>query len=295
MIDDWATEQLKRVVPMKVRRDLAWMRIAARRLTARFRPLPNVLIIGAQRCGTSSLYKYLGRHPQVKASIRKETQYFTTYADRGESWYRAHFPLSGPFNGQVQVYFEASPDYMLDPRCAERAAAAIAEARVIALLRDPVARAFSQYQHNRRLGNEPLTFEEALDAEDARLEPHRELIRRDPAVAIPKEYARFSYVTRGLYAEQLERWIESLTASRVLVITSDELFHDSARAFQKVTAFLQLSGWTPTEFRNYSYEGGRRRAEPVDKLAPLTRARLEERFREPNRRLEALLGREMDW
>jgi hypothetical protein len=294
----WVTEQMKTVVPMKVRREAQRTRVEARRFTSHLRTLPNVLIIGAQRCGTSSLYKYLGQHPEARASIRKEVGFFTAYVHKGEGWYRAHFPLTcTPLHRRTKVYFEASPDYMLDPRCAERAARTLTEGRIIVLLRDPVGRAFSHYQHNVRLGQEPHSFEEALDLEESRLAPHREAMEREPHVSMPtrdfKRFLRFSYVTRGLYAEQLEPWLKHFPRDRVLVQSSEELFREPTRVFSIITSFLDLSSWIPPEFKNHSYSTSGSQARPVGAVAPSTRGQLEERFREPNRRLHSLLGRSM--
>jgi hypothetical protein len=117
-----------------------------------------VLVVGAQRCGTSSLFKYLGAHPECGASIRKEARFFTEYYHEGTDWYRAHFPLSAG-RPRRQIYFEATPDYLLDPRVPQRAKALLPEDfRIIALLRDPVERAYSHYWHNRRLGSERIPF-----------------------------------------------------------------------------------------------------------------------------------------
>jgi hypothetical protein len=96
-------------------------------------------------------------------------EYFTLYFDRGERWYRAHFLTKHhKVKSGISVVFEATPNYLLDPRCAERAASTLPGARIIVLLRDPVERAFSHYLHNRRLGHESLTFAEAIAQEQAR-------------------------------------------------------------------------------------------------------------------------------
>ena len=82
---------LKKFTSNRTRRDLAFAIVKARKPTARWRPLPNLLVIGAQRCGTSSLFKYLGAHPQCEPSVRKEVRFFTEYYDSGFAWYRSHF------------------------------------------------------------------------------------------------------------------------------------------------------------------------------------------------------------
>lgn len=292
----WSSEHLKRLVSMRMRRRISRHRVAVRQLTARFRMLPNALIIGGQRCGTSSLFKYLGRHPEVESSIRKETQYFTAFTHRGEPWYRAHFPLVGPFaRRRPRICFEATPDYLLDPRCPARAAAALGRAYIVVLLRNPIERAFSHYQHNRSLGLERLSFEAALDAEDVRLAPHQAMLDRHDDLPLPKEYCRYSYVTRGLYAERLPAWIERFSRDRLLILCSEELFANPAGAYATVTSFLGISPWRPTEFRNHSHVTSPGVLAPTPMLAAATRARLARQFREPNERLYDLVGRRFDW
>src|SRR5690606_6491994 len=139
--------------------------------------LPDFLVIGAMRAGTSSLYKYMGSHPAVIPSLRKEIKYFSSeYNQKNESWYRCHFPtgldirlLTSMRGTRIQT-FEASPDYLLHPRAAARAAKLVPEAKIIVMLRNPVDRAFSHYQHMFRLGLETLPFEEAIVQEPVRLE-----------------------------------------------------------------------------------------------------------------------------
>lgn len=262
-------------------------RVELRRLGASSRPLPDFLIVGAQRGGTSSLYRYLGAHPDVVASLRKETEYFSTEYRRGDSWYRAHFPRRST---QKMVTFEATPAYLLHPLAADRAAATVPGAGIIAMLRDPVARAFSQYRHNRRLDNEPLPFAEAIAAEPERLRGEYERIRLDPDYqAIPLR--RFGYVERGLYARQLERWLDRF--DRVLVVSSDEFMQDPRPVFSSVLDFLDLDPWAPEAFANYSYRDPATR--PGADMPGDVRNQLEIAFRDPNARLRELLDRDFAW
>ena len=294
-IMDRSREFARQNLSLGTRRHVAMGRVALRKLGASNRALPDFLVIGTQRGGTSSLYRYLGAHPDVVASLRKETDYFSTEYQRGDSWYRAHFPMS---TSQRRLTFEATPAYLLHPLAAERAAALVPRARIIAMLRDPVDRAFSQYRHNRRLGNETLSFEDALAAEPERLRGEYERIERDPYYpAIPLR--RHGYVERGLYAEQLERWLPRF--SDVLVVRSEDFMADPRPVFRSVLEFLQLPEWEPEAFVNYSYRdtdparpGGapaRSAGDPPDDA----RSELEIAFEVPNARLRELLDRDFAW
>ncbi|HEX2052647.1 MAG TPA: sulfotransferase [Actinomycetota bacterium] len=247
--------------------------------------LPSFLILGGQRCGTTSLYRYLSEHPSVTPPLLKEIQFFTLNYFRGVDWYRGHFPPAG----DTASTFDASPYYLFHPLAAERAGAVLPQARCIALVRNPVERAFSHYQHNVGLGVEDLSFEHALDAEGERLAGEEERICADQGYA-SAAHRRFSYAARGEYEPQLRRWLDHFQG-RLEVVVSEEFFADTGEVFDHILKFLGLP-----EFRLDSYEAyTRRRTSGAPAMDERTRQRLRERFAEPNRRLEALLGRTLPW
>jgi hypothetical protein len=292
------TQQARTRVPMSTRRRLARWRVTARRPSSSLRRLPDILIIGAQRCGTSSLYKYLGQHPAVIPSIRKEVEYFSTRYTEGLAWYKSHFPLRRPSSMGQSLTFEATPDYLLHPLSAERASALVPDARVIALLRDPVSRAYSQYQHNRRLGHEPLSFDAALDAEESRIGGELERIKVDP-VHPARMLRRHGYVERGKYDEQLERWLERFPPNNIHVVRSEDFFSSPNASYQEILRFLELPFFEPAEFLNYS---PRRKAAHVSSeangapgMGQRTRMRLQEAFEPHILGLERMLDRDFRW
>jgi sulfotransferase family protein len=248
------------------------------------RPLPDFLILGAQKAGTTALYAYLRKHPAITGPSWKEVSYFDRHHARGEAWYRGNFPSVLRARGLVG---EASPSYLFHPLAPERVKALVPEARLIALVRDPADRAFSHYQHEVALGREPLSFEDALDAEDRRLVGEEARLLADPAY-FSHAWWNYTYRARGLYAEQLERWLAVFPREQLLVLASDDLSADPASAYARVLEFL---GAPPHRLDSYPrvFE---RQYEP---MRPETRARLAEEFAEPNRRLYALLGRSLDW
>lgn len=278
---------------MPWRRRAARWRLRFRRPTGPLRRLPDLLIVGAQRCGTSSLYTYLGRHPHVTPSIRKEVEFFSTRFGEGVNWYRAHFPLK---LSTRHLTFEATPDYLLHPLAAERAEALIPDARVIVMLRDPVTRAYSQYQHNRRLGNEPLSFAEALDAEPDRVNSEMERLASDPTDQAVN-LRRFGYVARGKYHEQIQRWMDFFPDDQLLVVRSEDFFEAPDLVFADVLAFLGLPGTALKEYRNHSIRPASTltKSLPIEELEPATRERLAQTFGEHNDRLYQLLNRDFGW
>jgi len=254
-------------------------------VTSPFRPLPDFLVLGAQKAGTTALYEYLRRHPQISGPSWKEVSFFDRHWARGESWYRGNFPNVARTRGKHVG--EASPSYVFHPLAPQRVQEVVPEARLIVLVRNPVDRALSQYNHEVALGREPLSFEEALDAEEERLRGEQERMAADPRY-FSREWWSHTYKARGRYAEQLERWLAVFPREQLLVLPSDDLGSDPARAHAQVLEFL---GASPQRLDFYPrvYE---REYEPMN---PETRERLAAEFEEPNRRLYELLGRDLGW
>lgn len=267
--------------------------------TARLRTLPDLVILGAQRAGTTSLYQYLADHPLFVPPITKEIHYLDRHATRSQTWYRANFPMAA-YNrlielrhGHRPITGEATPGYLFHPAAAERMAQFDDDPRVdgdpkfVAALRDPVDRAYSHYHHTRRAGWEPLPFEQALEAEDLRLAGQVEMHRRDPDHVDPT-FFRYSYKARGRYAEQLERWFDRFDRDRFLILFSQELFEDPNATVRRVTDFLDLPPMeieAPEPYNKGSYEG----------MDPSLRDRLEAEFEPHDRRLSKLMDRELPW
>jgi hypothetical protein len=253
------------------------------RATASIRPLPDFLIIGAQKAGTTALYAYLRWHPGITGPSFKEVSFFDRHHARGERWYRAHLPA----RTRSRLVGEASPSYLFHPLAPERVAALIPHARLIAILRDPVDRAFSHYQHEVALGREPLSFEDALDREEERMRGEVERMIRDPSY-FSHAWWNYTYAARGLYAEQLERWFAAFPREQVLVLISEEMLDNPAETYARVLDFLgadrhELGEYPRIFSRDYSG------------MAEPTRRRLQDFFSAPNRRLAALLGRKLPW
>jgi hypothetical protein len=254
-------------------------------VTSPFRPLPDFLVLGAQKAGTTALYEYLRRHPQITGPSWKEVSFFDRHWARGESWYRGNFPNLARTRGKLVS--EASPSYVFHPLAPQRVQEVVPEARLIVLVRNPVDRALSQYNHEVALGREPLPFEEALDAEEERLRGEQERMAADPRY-FSREWWSHTYKARGRYAEQLQRWLAVFPREQLLVLPTDDLGSDPAQAHAQVLEFL---GASPQRLDSYPrvYE---REYEP---MKPETRERLAAEFEEPNRRLYELLGRDLGW
>jgi len=246
------------------------------------RPLPDFLIIGAQKAGTTALYAYLRRHPNVTGPPWKEVSFFDRHYRRGEAWYRGNFPIK-----RHALVGEASPSYLFHPLVPERVATLVPHARLIVLLRDPVDRALSHYHHEVALGREELPFEDALAREEERTRGEVERMLQDPAY-FSETWWNYTYVARGRYAEQLERWLAFFPREQLLVLASDELSDEPEETYARVLEFL---GAAPHELDAFPRVFER----DYPEMKPETRRMLADTFAEPNRRLYELLGRELAW
>ena len=165
---------------------------ATGRLTASARMTPSFLIVGAQRCGTTSMYKTLSQHPMVlPAVLHKGVHYFDTGYGHGPAWYRGHFPLlaarrrAAPAPGRLPITGESSPYYMFHPLAGQRIARDLPACRLLVLLRDPVERAYSAHTHETARGFETEPFERALELEPVRLAGEEAKLIADPTYQSP--------------------------------------------------------------------------------------------------------------
>src|SRR6266705_5011663 len=209
--------------------------------------LPGFLIVGAQRCGTTSMYRALSQHPLVlKAVLHKGVHYFDTDYGRGIGWYKAHFPLkaharwAGRSASTAPVTFESSPYYMFHPLAAQRIARDLPGVKLLVLVRDPVERAYSHHAHEVARGYESeVDFARALALEPARLRGETERLAGDPD-ARSFAHQHHAYRARGEYISYLNRLAGAVGRERILVVDSAEFFARPEPVYDAVLDFLAL-------------------------------------------------------
>jgi hypothetical protein len=232
--------------------------------------LPDFVIIGAQKGGTSFLYHLLTLHPLVEPAALKELHFFDNpeLFDHGAEWYRRCFPRLNSKDGQRSMTGEATPYYLFDPPVAKRMAQIVPQARLIALLRNPIDRAYSHYQMQVKRGTEPRTFEEAIEQQHS------------------------SYMSRGIYVDQLLRWFEFFGKEQMLILKSEDFFERPVETLKVVLTFLDLPDWQPeaSELQQRRHTGTYRQ-----KMDPSTRRRLEAYFEPYNQRLYECLDVDFGW
>ena len=231
--------------------------------------LPNFVIIGAQKCGTTSLYRFLIQHPYVEPPVTKELHFFDNLFEEGIDWYRRCFPPPVWKDGRRTITGEATPAYLFRPYVPERMAKVAPQARLITLLRNPVDRTYSHYHKQVRSGSETRTFEEVIEADKSHTE----------------------YLSRGIYVDQLLRWSRFFSDEQMLVLKSEDFFERPRETLKVVLDFLDLPEWEP-ESREIRH---RHKGRYEQKMDPDTRRRLEEYFEPHNQRLYEYLGVDFGW
>jgi hypothetical protein len=266
----------------------------ARRLTGPFRALPNFLVIGAQKAGTTTVYDNLIKHPQVLPADIKEVHFFDNNWAKGPNWYRAHFDLKSKLCGArgsagegASVTGEASPYYLFHPLVPARVKQICPKVKLIAIFRNPVDRAYSHYHHEKRKMREPLSFEEALEQEEQRLAGEEERIL-GRTVTSSFAHQHYSYKARGEYARQMRRWLEYFPREQFLLLESGALNRDFTGTFARVYDFLGLAHQdlpAPKRSNVGSY----------DKMLPETREALTAYFAPLNEELFEIAGERFEW
>jgi len=274
------------------------LRRTARLLTGRWRTLPDFIIIGAQRCGTTSLYNYLVERQAIVPAFMKEVHFYDNHFHQGLNWYRSFFPLEKERRGceaagRPFVTGEATPYYLIHPHAPRRVHDTLPGVRLIVLLRNPVDRALSQYHHQVRMGLETLSFEEAIEKEERVLAAERERVAADQVYQSPLLQS-YSYLARGVYVDQLQAWLGFFPRQQVLILRSEDFYADVVATVAQVLRFLGLPAARDKahaggdEYRTYN-QG------EYGAMDAALRARLVAYFAPHNRRLYDYLGVDLGW
>ncbi len=290
-------ERIHRALPGVVDDVLKRVFYAARVLThrnpGRGRMLPDFLIIGSMKSGTTSMHGWLEEHPFV-APAKKDIHFFSIKYRQGTDVYRSYFPYVrdrdafAAEHGRPFISGEATASYLADYWTPYRAAKLVPDARLIACLRDPVDRAYSQYTYFRKWGKEPLeTFEEAIAHEEERLRGEQSREIADPRYHSWQLY-QWGYLRTSRYAEHLERWFDAFPREQLLILDFEEVIAEPQRALERIHEHLGLPP-------HHNGELPALNAGTYEPLAEATRERLGEYFRPHNERLRALTGIDFRW
>lgn len=263
-----------------------------RLLTSPLRMMPDFLIPGEAKCGTTSLYRYITRHPQVWPADRKEPGNFIQYG-ASPLLCRMHYPLL-----MRKLFFscaglrriitgEATQNYLANEEAARSVAAVYPNARLIVVMRNPVTRCFSDYQMMKAGGWEKQDFDEGIERhlqwiQDPKLEP---LVRW--ARTTGEGFLRF--ILRGVYVDNITMWQKYFPKEQFLFIKSEELFSEPQRIVDETFRFLSVPAIKLHDFpvlKKGTYQAG---------MSLKTIRRLSEFYKPHNERLYQLIGRDLAW
>lgn len=257
-----------------------------RRLTSKIRSLPDFLIIGTQKAGTSSLAFYLSQYPNIKFSYYKEVHFFDKNYSLGLDWYKSFFPFK--LTNRNNVIGEATPFYLFHPHCPLRIKESLPDVKLIVLLRNPIDRAISHFNMQVRYGNEINTnFEEAIMFGDARTEKEMKKTIEDETYN-NRALQRFSYLERGKYYKQIENWFNYFNQDQFLILNSEDFFSNPVNTLNEVSVFLGIKPFTPgnlTIQNEGNYKG----------ITDETKKKLTEYYKEDVINLSRLTGINFNW
>jgi ubiquinone/menaquinone biosynthesis C-methylase UbiE len=254
---------------------------------------PTYLIIGAAKCGTSSLHEYLMQNPCVGRVLTKQLHFYDLYYNRGMAWYKVCLPFVWEKfyvkNILKKNYAtgEATAHYLNHPTSPKRVAETLPNVKIIVMLRNPIDRAYSHYQMEFNNGNEELSFEDAIDIEPDRINGEIEKIATDETY-LSKNYPHRAYLNGSMYAEQLKRWFEYFPKEQFHFVKTEDFNENPSRIYNDVLKFLDLPNYELSEYKKF-------RERKYEKMNPETRSKLSSFFKSYNEELYSLTGIDFKW
>jgi hypothetical protein len=271
-----------RLIKARARKVSCALRRACRLLSGKPRSLPDFIIIGAQKSGTTSLYSFLTQHPQVFRALQKEVHFFNQHYEKGPRWYRAHFPPTKELP-PGSITGEATPRYISNPLVPKRICELVPDVKLVAILRDPAERAVSNYFQGVRAGWERRPILEALSADEALID--RAALGWNELAIMKRQYK-----SRGLYFEQLERYLRYFSREQLLILKSEAFFNDPHETLAAAFDFLGVDpGFKVMDLRPRNVTKNR------TEVAPEVYEYLSDYYRSPNEALYELLGKDFGW
>lgn len=265
---------------MKLSKKIAFI---PRVITSWARPFPDFIIIGAQKGGSSALYKFICAHPDVKRAFVKEPHYFSgQFHKKSQNWYKAQFPLESS-----ALVGEASPSYCTHPLAPARIKGMLPKAKLLFIVRNPVERAISNYFHSVRYGVEDLGIEEAFARPIESFEKEWEKMNAEDGYH-SVYYHRHAYVHKGFYDFQLTNWFKHFANEQFLVVENNQLLNEPDVVYNEVLDFLELDSFRPDAFKKVNVGSTKKVDEGL-------RAQIAENFKESNVRFFDMIGKEYDW
>ncbi len=258
-------------------------------LTGPIRSLPDFIIIGTVRSGTTSLYYNICQHPCVLPAAYDELGFFDSNYHLGLNWYRSLFPTFFSkwivrLNKKYGITGEDTPFYIWNPIVAKRILKILPNVKLIVLFRNPVDRAYSNYHLGIRAGSENLSFEDAIQVELNRL--------NNTEIESENELEKYttprSYITKGFYADQLKIWLELFNPEQLIIVSTENLEANPQEILDKIYDFLKIP-------KNHKLIPEKQKIASYPKMKSETRKFLVDFYKKYNAELFSMIGREFDW
>lgn len=264
-----------------------------RSFTSNYRILPDFIIIGESKCGTTSLYNYLIQHTAINPALSKEINFFNWSHDKPLNWYRAHFPTKLKKNLTKNVFKkpfltgEATPLYLFNSLVPKRIFKIIPNVKIIIILRNPIDRAYSHYHDlGIRLGKEKRTFDDAIRSEIKILEQKNYVVTDYDGNFSERLY---QYVARGIYLAHLRIWMKTFSKKQFLILKTEELEENASKILNNVFEFLSLPSYVKINFEK------KHNVSKYEPMSSSSRKMLMEFFKPHNKSLYEFLKRDFKW
>ena len=254
------------------------------------RVLPDFLVIGAKRCGTTSLFYHLPEHPCIPKSSHDNMGFFNDNYHLGVNWYKSFFPTIFTRNKIKSKFgnflaFDVTTTYMEEESTANNVYQTKPNMKIIVILRNPVDRTYSHFLKNVREKVEKRNFESAVEENMGRMKKESyEQHETKPKFIVDEN----NYLKKGLYALQLRHWLKIFPRENILIVSTEEFESDQQAIYNKIFKFLNIS-----QFKVKNTEKMEKGSYPPMKSE--TRNLLLDYFRSHNQELFELINMEFDW
>ena len=252
-------------------------------LTSSFRVLPDFLVIGSKRCGTTSLYEYLGQHPCIKKSSHDHIGFFDDNFHLGMGFYKSFFPtifekMFFEFKNGKLLTNDVTSSYIQNSQTATKIFQTLPNTKIIAILRNPIDRAYSEYNLDLRANPDIQSFETIIQNEIDNMGN-----KNDDEVIKNKHYLK-----KGIYFDQLKPWFKLFPKKNILILSTEKFGKDTNNIFNIIFEFLNLE--------NYNIENSKRMQKGTyTKLNSKTREKLLKFYKLKNNQLYDLINEKFDW
>ena len=255
-------------------------------ISSPFRTLPSFIIIGVKRCGTTTLFENLAEHPCIEKSSHDNIGFFNDNFHLGINWYKSHFVTLNKKNEIIKKFgkfatYDVTTSYIRNPELATKIKAEIPNCKIIAILRNPIDRAFSEYNENLKKKPNMDSFEKIILQE---LNDYRKISDEDINLIIKQ----LNLIGKGLYQRQLKKWFEMFSKESILILSTEEFEKNPDMTYSKIFHFLELPDHKIKNTKKFNKN-------LYSKMDGNIRKKLEEFFEPHNNELFNLINENFKW